>query len=203
MRVTKRLVIASLPVLAACASAPVIHYYTFDMAPSGRTAAAVALKVEDLRTSEALGRRQILIQTSPTRIEYYATDQWAGDVGELVAQKLAAELGPAAPGAPVLRVTGTVVDCGQVDRPGGAAAARLTLEVTVRDPAHQLTQAPLLVKTYTCERSAEQATPDAVARALSRCVEDVAAELESDVERAVTATEQPAASGDRRLPRSE
>lgn len=195
MRVTKRLVIASLPVLAACASAPVIHYYTFDMAPSGRTSAAVALNVEDLRTSEALGRRQILIQTSPTRIEYYATDQWAGDVGELVAQKLTAELAPAAPGAPELAVTGTVIDCGQVDRPGGAAAARLTAELTVRDPAHQLSRAPLLVKTYTCERPAEQATPDAVARALSRCVEEIAAELARDAERAVAAATQPATSG--------
>ena len=195
MRVATRLVIASLPVLAACASAPVIHYYTLDMAPSGRAAAAVALKVEDLRTSETLGRRQILIQTSPTRIEYYATDQWAGDVGELVGQKLAAELGPPAPGAPELAVTGTVVDCGQVDRPGGGAAARLTLDVTVRDPASPGSAPPLLVRTYTCERPAEQATPDAVARALSRCVEEIAAELARDAERAAAAAAQPGTSG--------
>ncbi len=195
MRVTTRLMIASLPILAACASAPVIHYYTFDMAPSGRSPAAVALRVRGFQTTEALGRRQILIQTSPTEIEYYATDQWAGDVGELVAQKLAAELGPAAPDAPVLAVTGTVVDCGQVDRPGGGAAARLTLEVTIRDPAHQRFQPPLLVKTYRCELPAQQATPDAVARALSSCVDKVAAELAGDAERAVVATAVPATSG--------
>jgi uncharacterized lipoprotein YmbA len=195
MRVTTRLMIASLPILAACASAPVIHYYTFDMAPSGRSPAAVALRVRGFQTTEALGRRQILIQTSPTEIEYYATDQWAGDVGELVAQKLAAELGPAAPDAPVLAVTGTVVDCGQVDRPGGGAAARLTLEATVRDPTHPRSQPPLLVKTYTCERPAEQATPTAVARALSRCVEAIAAELVSDAAPAVTATGHTATSG--------
>ncbi len=180
MRVTKRLVIASLPLLAACASAPVIHYHTLDMAPSGRSPAAVALRVRGFRTTEALGRRQILIQTSPTEIEYYATDQWAGDVGELVTQKLSAELGPAPPDARVMAVAGTVIDCGQVDRPGGGAAARLTLEVTIRDPTHQRSQPPLLVKTYTCERPAEQATPDAVARALSRCVEEIAAELAGD-----------------------
>jgi hypothetical protein len=88
-----------------------------------------------------------------------------------------------------------VSDCGQVDRPGGGAAARLTLEATIRDPEHEYSRPPLLVKTYTCETPAEQATPDAVARALSRCVEKIAAELAGDAERAVSAEGRPATSG--------
>ena len=79
--------------LGACASAPDIDDYTLDMDPSGKVETGTNLVVGRFSTTESLGRSQILIHTSPTRIEYYATDRWASGVGELVERKLAAEFG--------------------------------------------------------------------------------------------------------------
>ncbi len=180
MSFVKCLPIASLSLIAACASTPAIHYYTLDMTPSDRVVPAVKLQVERFRTSDALGRPQMAIHTSPTQIEYYAIDQWVGDLGELVGRKLAAELGSATPDAPTLRVSGTVVDCGQVDRAQNGAAARLTLAVELRAMAQRFSDQPLLARTYHCERPAQQSSPGAVARALSRCLEDIAVELAGD-----------------------
>ena len=36
------------------------------------------------RTTQPLVRSQIMVHASATEIEYYATEQWAGDLGELV-----------------------------------------------------------------------------------------------------------------------
>ena len=166
--------------LAACASAPKIDYYTLAMEPSGQTQNTVNLMVERLRTTEALGRSQILISTSPTRIEYYATDRWAGSVTELVQQKLAVEFGPPVEGRKTLRVSGTVLACEQVDV-GGGAEGRVKIAVEVRDPAGARFEQPLLEKTYEVSRSASRPSPAAVVEALSRCVEEIAAEITTDV----------------------
>ena len=52
------------------------------------------VRVERLREVESLARKEILVQRTPTQIEYYAVDQWAAAPGELISQKLEAELGP-------------------------------------------------------------------------------------------------------------
>ena len=166
--------------LAACASAPKIDYYTLAMEPSGQIRTTVNLVVERLRTTEALGRSQILISTSPTRIEYYATDRWAGSVTELVQQKLAVEFGPPVEGRKTLRVSGTVLACEQVDV-GGGAEGRVKIAVEVRDPAGARFEQPLLEKTYEVSRSASRPSPAAVVEALSRCVEEIAAKITTDV----------------------
>ena len=103
MRSTPLLTLA-LCTICACASAPKIDYYTLGMDPSGRSEPTVNLSVERFRSTEALSRSQIMVLASPTRIEYYATDQWAGSIGELVQRKLAAEFGPSVDGdSPVTR----------------------------------------------------------------------------------------------------
>jgi uncharacterized lipoprotein YmbA len=166
--------------LAACASAPKIDYHTLAMEPSGAVDSKVDLVVERFRTSEALGRSQIMILASPTAVEYYATDYWVGGLGELVQQKLAAEFGESADGRRTVAVSGTVLAFNQVDAPGGTEA-RVRLDVTVRDRTVPRYEQPLLETVYEVSRPVGAATPSAVVRELSRCVEEIAARIAEDV----------------------
>jgi hypothetical protein len=179
MRSTPFLTVA-LSLLCACASAPKIDYYTLGMESSGRVDPKVNLSVERLRTTEALGRSQIMVLASPTRIDYYATDQWAGSVGEMVQQKLAAEFGPPVDGRRNVVVSGRVLACEQVDRAGGAEA-RVKLEIVVRDAESPRYQPPLLEKSYASSRSVSGSNPGSAVQELSRCVEDIAAAIAADV----------------------
>jgi len=179
MRSTPYLTVA-LCVLCACASAPKIDYYTLGMEPSGRVVGAANLSVERLTSTQALGRSQIMVLASPTRIDYYATDHWAGSVGELVQQKLAAEFGPPVDGRRTLVVSGKVLACEQVDRPGGADA-RVKLEIVVRDAEVPRYQTPLIEKSYSSSRPVSGSNPGSVVEELSRCVEEIAAEIAADV----------------------
>jgi uncharacterized lipoprotein YmbA len=172
--------IAALCVLCACASAPKIDYYTLGMESSGRVDPTVNLSVERLRTTEALGRSQIMVLASPTRIDYYATGQWAGSVGEMVQQKLAAEFGPPVDGRRNLVVSGRVLACEQVDRAGGAEA-RVKLEIVVRGAEVPRYQAPELEKSYSSSRPIHGSNPGSLVQELSRCVEEIAAEIAADV----------------------
>jgi uncharacterized lipoprotein YmbA len=166
--------------LCACASAPKIDYYTLGMEPSGRSDPAVNLTVERFRTTEALSRSQIKVLASPTRVEYYAIDQWAGSLGELVQQKLAAEFGEPDEGKRSLVVSGMVLACEQVDRPSGIEA-RVTLDVTVRDAELPRYQPPLLEKSYSSTRPVATANAGSVVNELSRCLEEIAEEITADV----------------------
>lgn len=165
--------------VCACASAPKIDYYTLGMEPSGRAEPTVNLSVERFRSTEALGRSQIMVLASPTRVEYYATDQWAGSIGELVQRKLAAEFGAPVEGRKSLVVSGKVVACEQVDRAGGAEA-RVTLEVVVRDAELPRYQPPLLERSYSSSRPVTNPSAGAVVEGLSRCVEEIAADIAAD-----------------------
>jgi uncharacterized lipoprotein YmbA len=167
-------------VLCACASAPKIDYYTLGMESSGRVDPSVNLSVERLRTTEALGRSQIMVLASPTRVEYYATDQWAGSVGEQVQRKLAAEFGPPEEGRRSLIVSGRVLSCEQVDRAGGAEA-RVRLQIEVRDADSPRYLEPLFEKTYAASRPAAGTGAATVVAELSRCVEEIAAKIADDV----------------------
>lgn len=179
MRSTPILLLA-MCTLCACASAPKIDYYTLGMESSGVSDPAVNLTVERLRTTEALGRNQIMVLASPTRIDYYATDHWAGSVGEMVQQKLAAEFGPPVAGRRNLVVSGRVLACEQVDQAGGAEA-RVKLEIVVRDAEVPRYQAPELENTYSSSRPIHGSKPGSLVQELSRCVEEIAAAIAADV----------------------
>ncbi len=165
--------------VTACASAPKISYYTLSMIPSGTVAASVNLAVEQVRTSDALSRSRIMIQASPTEIEYYATDHWAGGLAELVRQKLTAEFGQPVEGRPTLVVTANVLSCEQVDAAAGVEA-RMKLSVTFRDPSQKRYQGALLEKSYEATRPAARASAGAVVEALSLCAEQIAGEIAAD-----------------------
>lgn len=179
MRSTPFLTIA-LGALCACASAPKIDYYTLGMESSGDIDTSVNISVERLRTTEALGRSQIMVLESPTRVDYYATDHWAGSVGEMVQQKLTAEFGSPVAGRKDLVVSGKVLACEQVDGPGGVVA-RVKLEIVARDAEVPRYQPPLIEKSYSSSRPVSGPNPGSVVKELSRCVEEIAAEIAADV----------------------
>ena len=175
----KFLLIVMLWWLTACVSTPKISYYTLAMDPSGTVNAEVNLKMEGVRTTDALSRSRILIQASPTKIEYYATDQWAGSLAELVRQKLSVEFGPPVEGRQTFLVTAVLLSCEQVDTATGAEA-RMKLSVTVRDPAKKRYLEPLLAKTYEATRPSARPSAGAVVEALSLCAAQIAGQIAAD-----------------------
>jgi ABC-type uncharacterized transport system auxiliary subunit len=166
--------------LLGCASAPDVDYFTVDMTRSGSVEAGVNLLVGRFTTTEALGRSQILIQASPTRIDYYAVDRWASGVGELVQRKLITEFGPIVEGRRSFKITGRVLAFEQVDGET-VSEARVALAVAIRDAEAKSYEEPLLEKTYDATRNADGVKPDAVVVALSRAMEQIAAEIAADV----------------------
>lgn len=176
-----RVCLALLLATAACMSAPKIGHYTLAVEASGTVRPALNLEVERLLASETLRDPRIYIQASPTRVEYYATERWAGSLGELVQRKLVIEFGPASPGRRTLKVGGVVLACGQLDREEGAAA-HVKLAIELRDPESRRSQPPLLEKTYEATMPVAAPVAGEVVTALSRCVERIAGEIAADAE---------------------
>jgi uncharacterized lipoprotein YmbA len=171
--------IALMLVLSSCASTPDLDYYTLDMSPSGAVTTDLNLEVARFAISERIDRTQIVIQKSPTRIDYYSKDRWASSLGEMVEHKLAIEFGSAMDGRRTLIVSGRVVALEQVDSPSGPQALA-RLEVEVRDGGAKGYETPLLVKIYEIEKSASDNSVDALIQALSRAVEEIAAQITAD-----------------------
>ena len=168
-------------VVSGCASVPETNYYTLNMTPSRQAPAGNANVVVDrLRPSEALARPGIMIKKSPTQIEYYAADHWAANLGELVTQKLQAEMGSIAPGFPTLLVSGSILEFSQVDTATGAEA-HIQLDLSVRPEGTSAYREPLLRKTYEARGSGAEATAGAVVEALSNGLESLAAQLRTDI----------------------
>lgn len=169
-------------VLGSCASTPDITYYTLDMTPSGRVGSELNLPVEHFVPAESLGRSEIQIQTTPTRVEHYASARWVSGIGDQVQRKLAAEFGTVVVGRRTLVVGGRVLAFGQVDAEP-APRARVVLEVTIRAGESRRYEAPLLEKIYEAVRVADVDSADGVVQALSRAVEDIAVEIAGDAAR--------------------
>lgn len=168
-----------LVLLISCASAPNLDYYTLDMTASDTSDGTVNLVVDHFRVAEKLDRHQIVIQQSPTRISYYATERWASSVGEMVEHKLAAEFGPVDADQRSLIVEGNVVAFEQIDSSSGPMA-RVGFEITIRDGESKRYETPLLEKSYEAEEPTSDNNVDAVVQALSRAVEEIAAQIAED-----------------------
>jgi ABC-type uncharacterized transport system auxiliary subunit len=162
-----------------CASAPPTRYYTLDMTP-GVSAAPnrCNLEIEHLRLAGGLAREHILIKTSATQAEYYASDAWLSSLNELVEEKLAAAFGPATPGRPTLFVAGTILAFEQVDR-GDRAEGTAKIDLAFRADRSGPT---IFRKTYAAAVAADEARPAAVVRALSRALEVIAEEIVRDAD---------------------
>lgn len=172
-------IVVLLVVLASCASAPKLETYTIDVTPSERIHADVGLEVVAFVVAEKLASSRILIQESPTKIDTYATARWVSGIGGMVEQKLTAEFGRAGGGEPAMVVSGTVTAFEQVGDSAGAMG-RVRLEIEIREAGSNRSEAPLLAKNYAATRVADGNNADAVVRALSRALEDIAAEISVD-----------------------
>ncbi len=166
--------------VAGCVSVPEPNYYTLDMRPSGGIEAPFVLESVRIRPGEAVSRREIMIRTSPTEIEYYATQLWAADLGEQLREKLKAEFGRAEAPALAVTIDGNLLAFEQVDTKDGAEArVKLDLRVSLDTPGGRRS----FSKIYeTVVRAEAQAAP-AVVEALSRALESIAAELSEDLAR--------------------
>ncbi len=169
-------------VCVGCATSSPVRYYTLDMAPSGGVETAFNIEIDRLRPSEALARKDILIKKSATQIEYYAGEQWAANVGELVAEKLQAEFGHPVEGRPTVIVRGAIQAFEQVDLPDGIAA-RVKLDLDIYAEDDRAYDKPMLKKAYEVTVPAKPASPDGVAAALSRALEQIAADVVKDLSR--------------------
>jgi uncharacterized lipoprotein YmbA len=177
--------------ISGCVSVPNTNYYTLDMAPSHENAPArVNVVVERLRPSEALARPGLLIKKTPTQVEYYASDHWTANLGELVTQKLSAEFGPIRPDRPTLLLSGTILEFSQVDTAAGAEA-QVQLDINVRPEGTSLYREPLLRKTYEITLPARAPSADAVVQALSRALEHLAARVAADLDALPVDTQKP------------
>jgi len=179
---TGHALVVLLVVVAGCASTPKLDYYTVDMTASGKASTDLNLVVGHFATSEKLDRTQIVIQQTPTRIDYYRNERWAASVGEMVEHKLVAEFGPAVEGRRELIVSGNVTAFEQVDESSGPRALA-RFEVAIREGGAKRYETPLLVKTYEASRAADSNNVDAVVRALSRALETIAADIAADADK--------------------
>jgi len=166
-------------VLAGCATSPPMRYYTLDMQCASTAPHGVHIGIEHLRLAQPLARREIMIQASPTQLDYYALDQWAATLDELVAHKLEAEFGECAEATRDLVLRGRILAFNQVDVPGGAQA-HAKIAVALYEPGARLHEPPLFEKTYEARGPATEPTAPAVVEALSRCLEEVAAAIVED-----------------------
>jgi len=171
--------IAVIVLSAGCASTPSPSYYTLDMRASGITPPPCNIQIERLRECEPLARKEILIERSPTEIEYYALDHWAASIAEQVARKLQSEFGVQKDGAPTLSLSGCIENFEQIDRDDGAEAyVRLTVEF--RPAGASAYSEPLKRRVYETRMPAEEPDAGAIVKALSRCLEKIAADITAD-----------------------
>lgn len=166
----------TLPGLTACVSVPESNFYTLDMRASGGVADTGRIEVARFNASDVLSKPAILIQATPTRIEYYAVDRWAADLAELIQEKLQSEFGPVS--APDFRIEGDILGFEQVDTGKNSADARVKLRVRVYGVGER---EPLQRKTYEIQTPAEGEGPDAVVQALSRILEEIAVQISGDL----------------------
>ncbi len=168
--------------LAGCLSVPEPNYFTLDMRSSGQIYAPFALVEVRIRPGEAVARREIMIRTSPTKVEYYATQRWAADLGEQLSEKLKTEFGQSNSEEARVRITGDLLAFEQVDTRDGADA-RVKLDLIVTLESENADASRSFSKIYETVVAADAPNAPAVVEALSRGLESIAAELAEDLAR--------------------
>jgi len=169
--------------VVGCASAPQYRYYTIDMQPRAQVDSPVRLSDVTIRVNEAIAKPEILIRTSPTRIEYYALDRWASGLEEQISEKLKTEFAEVPIDRPSIAIEGTLMAFEQADTPAGAEV-RVKLEVHALNPIRELRnidpRGPFS-KLYEHSEPAGSASAEAAVEALSRATEAIAVELGKDL----------------------
>ncbi len=179
MNTIRILLVLATVVVAGCASAPPATYYTLDFHRASTATPPVNLDVDFLRPAEALSRANLLVRTDPTRIEYYNAHQWASSLNEIVREKLEIEFGPDRDALPTLFVQGDILAFGE-DETSGGKEAHVKLELAFRRADSSRYGDTLLERTYEARVPAASTEPNDTVVALSRAVEQIAAEILED-----------------------
>jgi ABC-type uncharacterized transport system auxiliary subunit len=166
--------------MTGCASVPESSLYTLDMQSSREAEPRFGFVDVRLRPSNAVGRPEIVIKPSPTRLEYYALHKWAGDLGALVNEKVQSELGQNPDSPYRAAVSGTILAFEQVDTAAGADV-HIKLDVELQAGRTLKPGRATARRMYEVTLPAADATPAAVVEALSRGVEKIAGEIEQDL----------------------
>ncbi len=167
-------------VLTGCASVPESSLYTLDMVSAREAAGHFEYVDVRLRPSNAVGRPEIVIKSSPTRLEYYALHKWAGDLGALVNEKIQSELGQNPDSPYQAALSGTILAFEQVDTPQGADV-HIKLDVELEAGRILKPGRATARRLYEIRITAAEATAEAVVEALSRGLETIAGEMEQDL----------------------
>lgn len=160
-------------------SSPPPELYTLDMRNSGAPASTVGISVGLINVAEPLMQKNILIKTSPTQIEYYAVGQWAGGLDEMLREKLETEFGPRSAKERTLVISGNLLAFEQIDVPEGAVA-HVKLDAALHEAGKSRYSDALLKKIYDVTVPTETADANGIATALSRAVEQLAAQVAAD-----------------------
>lgn len=165
--------------ITGCTSAPPSEYFTLDMRPSGAPAAPLNIEIGMINITEPLAQSNLLIKKSPTQVERYAAGQWAGGLDEMLKEKLRTELGVQSGSARSLTLTGDLLAFEQVDVAEGAVA-HVKLDAELRETGKSRYTPALLKKTYDITVPAKAPEANEAVIALSRAVEQLAAQVVAD-----------------------
>ena len=166
---------------AGCVSVPEVNYYTLDLRSSGRISGAFVIDSVRIRVGEAVSRREIMIRTSPTQVEYYATQVWAAGLDEQISEKLKAEFGARpVPDSIRIDIVGELLAFEQVDTPEGADA-HVKIDLTITRSIANSEEKIEFSKVYETTVAADAQTAPAVVEALSHATELIASEIAEDL----------------------
>jgi uncharacterized lipoprotein YmbA len=174
------LICLALLALQGCVSSTLYTSYTLDMAPSA-TAGAGRLAVGRITLSDTLAAAAMPIRTGPTTLDYYSASQWAGSLEDLLREKFQTEFGGTVATGDMKVMDAHVLAFEQVDISATSAAAHAKIEVQVRTANSSRYAQPLFARVYDVTLPMERPGAEALAASLSRCVEQIAAQLQSDI----------------------
>jgi ABC-type uncharacterized transport system auxiliary subunit len=170
-----------------------VHQYILEYpapALSKQTNLNHALKVEQFSVAQAFNSNAMVYQPQPFKSETYNYSRWRVNPGYLVTDYLLRDLrkarlfdavfGPNSTGKYRFLLEGGIEDFQELDEPDGWKAA-LGLTVTLIDSTQEeLPQRVVFQKNYRAVEPMPEKTPDGLARAMSRAMANLSAQIMTD-----------------------
>ena len=181
--------------VSGCGKPPMlVNQYILEYpAPSagGRAKIPEAVKVELFSVAQAFNTNSMVYQPQPFKSQVYNYSRWRVNPGYLVTDYLLRDLkdaglfkavfGPDSSGKYRFKLEGGVAEFQEIDEPGSWKAA-LALTVTLLDTnQEELPQRVVFQKNYRVLEPMPEKTPQGLARAMSRAMEQVSARVITDI----------------------
>jgi ABC-type uncharacterized transport system auxiliary subunit len=184
--------------LAGCGKPPMlVHQYILEYpAPvlGGKAKIPDSLKVEQFSVAQAFNTNNMVYQPQPFKSETYSYSRWRVNPGYLATDYLLrdfrdarlfnAVFGPSSTGKYRFLLEGGVEEFQEVDEPDGWKAV-LTLTVTLLDVTREeLPQRVVFQKNYRAAEPMLEKTPQGLAQAMSRAMEQLSTRIMTDTSEA-------------------